>query len=141
MLNKKYLLSAVLLVLVMGAAAVAVNPVPVVGRFYSCEEISAIRLSPTFYTDSPVTITGKVVEYKEHYGMFAYKVADKTGDITVLYDGGTVTRPAVGSFVVTRGSIEQIDILGAKAGVFMKEQKRLFSWKGKGKVELKTDSI
>ncbi|MHB9096128.1 MAG: hypothetical protein ACYC21_15810 [Eubacteriales bacterium] len=141
MRNKKYSLAAVSVILVIVVAAVAANPVPVIGRWYSCEQISAIKLSPAFYKDGPVTIVGKVVEYKKHFGIFAYKVADKTGDITVFYDGSTTPGPTVGSFVVTRGSIEQIEIPGSKAGVFVKEQKRLFSWKGKGKVELKTDSI
>ena len=123
------------------AAAVALNPLPVVGTLYSSEPISAIKLSPAYYKDSPVTITGKVVAGNNHAGLPLYKVADKTGEIMVFFDSDMASGPMPGSLVTTRGTIQEIRLMGTQQTVYIKEAKRLFTWGRQGKVTLKNNSI
>lgn len=122
-------------------AAVALNPLLFVGTICSSEPISAIKLSPAYYTDSPVTIVGKVVAGNNHTGMPLYKVADKTGDIMVFFDSNTTSEPVPGSLVITRGTIQEIRMMGTQQTVYIKEAKRLFIWGRQGKVTLKNNTI
>lgn len=138
---KKYLCYALPACLAVIMAAAALNPLPVVGTLYSSEPISAIKLSPAYYKDSPVTVTGKVVAGTNHAGLPIYRIADKTGEIMVFFDSDSASGPVPGSLVTTRGTIEEIRLTGTEQAVYIKEAKRLFTWGRQGKVTLKNNSI
>ncbi|GEM_PF-7037890 len=42
---------------------------------------------------------------------------------------------------LTTGSIEEINLIGAKMAVVMRESKRLFSWGGKSKTIIKSNTL
>lgn len=138
---KKYFLIALPLCLAALLATVTLDPLPVVGTLYSSEPISAIKLSPTYYKDGPVTIIGKVVAGANHSGMPLYRVADKTGEIMVFYDSNATSGPLPGSLVITRGTIQEVKMMGSQQAVYIKEAKRLFTWGKQGKINLKNNTI
>lgn len=139
--KKRYLRIALPACLAVIMAVVFLNPLPVVGTLYSSEPISAVKLSPAYYKDSPVTIVGKVVAGSNHSGMPLYRVADKTGEIMVFYDSSIVGGPEPGSLVITQGTIQEITMMGSQQAVYIKEVKRLFTWGRQNQVNLRNDTI
>jgi len=139
---KKYMLPAVVLALLLGSAVTAsLRPVWLMDRLYTSEAISTVKLSPSYYKGGPVTIAGKVVEYNGHFGVSAYKVADKTGDILVFYDNLKSAVPSLGTYIIIRGNIEEIGLPGMKTGIFIREQNRIYSSGGENKVPIKNNSL
>lgn len=141
LVKKRYWLAIPLFSFLLVSGILVTKPAAVISRLYSSEQISAVKLSPSLYKGSPITIVGKVTEYKDHFGIPAFRVADQTGDIMVFCGGSTIEVPQVGSFVVTTGSIEEINLMGAKMAVVMRESKRLFSWGGKSKTIIKSNTL
>ena len=141
MLKKKYVWATLAVPVIMALVYATANPAPVIGRIYATESISAVKLSPAFYMDNPITIAGKVVEGTGHFGISAYKVADKTGDMMVFYNGNIKVKPALGSIIVVRGKIEEISMMGTQKGIFLSEQNRILCWGGDGKVSIKNNTI
>lgn len=139
---KKYMIPAVVLALLLGSALTAsLRPVWLMDRLYTSDAISEVKLSPSFYKGGPVTIAGKVVEYNGHFGVAAYKIADKTGDILVFFDNLKAGGPNLGTYVITRGNIEEIGLPGMKTGIFIREQNRIYSSGGEKKIPIKNNSL
>lgn len=121
------IIASIFLTLAFVAGTYYANPQPFVSRYYSCIDIASVNGSPLIYKDQDVRVTGKVVEDHGPLGLPMYRIADKSGDIWVAISSKTEKLPSIGSIIVLKGKVEEVDLLGKRIGIVMDEEKRLYT--------------
>lgn len=114
------------LVAILVMIALLYNPFPLLTTIVSTAEIQKLNNSPLLYQNRDIIIFGKVVAIKGPLNIPVYRVADKTGDIWVIYDDKQPP-PDLGTYIILQGQVEELNILGKTLGVVVGEKKRLYA--------------
>lgn len=77
------------------------------------ERIGNINSQPYRYHESAVQIKGRVTNTTNLFVLKTFRVADKTGDITVVASEDRAALPAVGQKIKVRGKVYQAFKLGS----------------------------
>ncbi|MBO4244144.1 MAG: hypothetical protein J6V76_07115 [Bacteroidales bacterium] len=77
------------------------------------EKIANINSQPYRYNESAVQIKGRVVNTTNLFVLKTFKVADKSGEITVVADERRNVLPPVGTKVKVRGKVYEAFKLGS----------------------------
>ena len=77
------------------------------------EKIANINSQPYRYHESAVQIKGRVVNTTNLFIVKTFKVADKSGEITVVADENRTVLPPVGTKVKVRGKVYEAFKLGS----------------------------
>lgn len=87
----------------------------------STVKIGSINSEPYRYHDDAVKIKGRVMNTTNLFVVKTFRVADKTGDITVVADESRAVLPSVGQKIKVSGKVYEAFKLGALQKIVIME--------------------